>query len=122
MKTKFKNIITSNVSVAAVRARDYIPPIVEALDYLGVARKTSAAILGIAPCSMANYAAGRSEIPATHVKTLIGIGQHALVAARVAISGTQKQKNPQLRAAVEVYSARVNRAEELLEEISNASG
>ena len=121
LNTKFKTKIKADVSSAAVRARDFIPLIIEALDCLGVARKTAAAILGIAPCSMANYAASRSAIPAKHLNTLTDIGRHALTTARVVIVDALKDKNPQHRAASEVYLARVNRAEELLEEVCNAS-
>ena len=78
----YKNLLRTSVSAAAANSREFVPPIIEILDLLGVARSASSIIIHIAPSTFSNWAACRAPIPSRHFQSLLTLSREALVNAK----------------------------------------
>lgn len=102
------------------RATNYEHPLFLTSDLIGIRRTTMAKVLGVSPAAISFWSSGRSPLPERHISELLILINHGLSAARVVHKKAARKKNsPQIAAAVEVYGARLCRADEILSELDN---
>ena len=117
-----KQQITVDASSAMTRATNYEHPLFIASDLIGIRRTTIAKVLRVSSAVISIWSCGKSSLPERHIDDLLALVNYGLSAARnIHIKAARKNLAPQIAVAVAVYGARINRAEELLEEFCNDS-
>lgn len=110
--------IQQQVTLALQTAQPDIPPVVEALQLLGVRNTAISECSGVSPSLVSRWCSGKEPVASSHIPKLLELLHLAYKAAIEEMGRVAAQANPpELERSFRSYRDRVKRAREILAEL-----